>query len=236
MRRIKDLIFSDLHLPQHDFRLIVPVIKTHSFKRLILLGDVFCSFNAFTFRNYSVSFIKRSQLEFFGYLSRLYRERPELLEIIIIRGNHDWLLGNYTDLPEGIIVADDLTVNRDGKIYHYTHGDEFKRLTVNRGFVCTLTSQINPLLRWVDKEQKLRHRANHWYIKVKHPSRKLIKRAYPFVRKRGIDYFFFGHTHDPLKLRVGKTVFINTGSLDNGHIPYGVVRRDGIPDLRFYAK
>src|SRR5919109_4850714 len=91
------VILSDLHLGSEVCRAkeALEMLKGTSFKRLILLGDIFCDLN---FRR-----LKKEHWQFLSYIRKLSNPK-RAVEVIWVEGNHDYGLSEVMSHLVGIKV------------------------------------------------------------------------------------------------------------------------------------
>src|SRR5438105_3064710 len=91
------VILSDLHLGSEVSRAhaALRMLKAISFRRLILLGDIFCDLN---FRR-----LKKEHWHFLGYIRRLSNPKRDI-EVVWVEGNHDQGLSEVMSHLVGIEV------------------------------------------------------------------------------------------------------------------------------------
>ena len=91
------IILSDLHLGSEVSRAksALRLLKSASFNRLILLGDIFSDLN---FRR-----LKKEHWQFLGYIRKLSNPKREI-EVVWVEGNHDHGLSQVMSHLVGIRV------------------------------------------------------------------------------------------------------------------------------------
>src|SRR5262252_3289178 len=79
---VDTLILSDLHLGSEVSRArdALRLLKASHFRRLILLGDIFCDLN---FRR-----LKKEHWQFLSYIRKLSNPKRKI-EVVWVEGNHD---------------------------------------------------------------------------------------------------------------------------------------------------
>src|SRR5246127_4095499 len=94
------VILSDLHLGSEVSRAnaALRTLKAISFRRLILLGDIFCDLN---FRR-----LKKEHWQFLGYIRKLSNPKRQI-EVVWVEGNHDHGLSDVMSHLVGIRVYDE---------------------------------------------------------------------------------------------------------------------------------
>src|SRR5437899_11446463 len=91
------IIVSDLHLGSEVSRApaALKMLKSASFNRLILLGDIFSDLN---FRR-----LKKEHWQFLGHIRKLSNPKREV-EVVWVEGNHDWGLTEVMSHLVGVRV------------------------------------------------------------------------------------------------------------------------------------
>src|SRR5438874_13071831 len=101
------VILSDLHLGSEVSRAkaALDMLKSISFGRLILLGDIFCDLN---FRR-----LKKEHWQFLGYIRKLSNPKRGV-EVIWVEGNHDQGLTDVMSHLVGIEVYQEYSWEYNG--------------------------------------------------------------------------------------------------------------------------
>ena len=92
------IIISDLHLGSEVSRApaALRMLKSASFNRLILLGDIFCDLN--------FGRLKKEHWKFLSYIRKLSNPKREI-EVVWVEGNHDHGLSQVMSHLVGICVG-----------------------------------------------------------------------------------------------------------------------------------
>src|SRR5690242_21837362 len=96
-REIDALIISDVHLGSEISRArdALRLLKSTSFRRLILLGDIFCDLN---FRR-----LKKQHWQFLSHIRKLSNPKRQV-EVVWVEGNHDQGLSEVMSHLVGVKV------------------------------------------------------------------------------------------------------------------------------------
>jgi UDP-2,3-diacylglucosamine pyrophosphatase LpxH len=201
---VDTFLFSDLHLGSDVSRSkeLLEVLQSYSFKRLILLGDIFDDLN---FKR-----LRRDHWEMLSWLRKL-SDPDRNVEIVWILGNHDVLLENISHFI-GIQLCDKYAWEHRGKRFLAIHGHQFDRFLEEN----VVVSEIATILYlWV---QKLDTRRQRFSRLLKRLSKKWLRlshqvavRAARYGRMQGADYVFCGHTHHAACLQLEGVSYFNTG-------------------------
>jgi len=118
------VILSDLHLGSEVSRAnaALRMLKAISFRRLILLGDIFCDLN---FRR-----LKKEHWQFLGYIRKLSNPRRNI-EVVWVEGNHDQGLSEVMSHLVGVEVFQEYSWEFCGRSHLAIHGHQFDRFVVN---------------------------------------------------------------------------------------------------------
>src|SRR6201993_1193971 len=122
------IILSDLHLGSEVSRAsdALRMLKSASFNRLILLGDIFSDLN---FRR-----LKKEHWQFLSYIRKLSNPKRNI-EVVWVEGNHDLGLSDLMSHLVGIPVYQQYMWEYRGSRYLAIHGHQFDRFVVNNFLV-----------------------------------------------------------------------------------------------------
>src|SRR5579864_5510880 len=118
------LIVSDLHLGSEISRAkdALDLLHSVSFKRLILLGDIFSDLN---FRR-----LTKDHWRFLGYIRKLSNPKRGI-QVVWVEGNHDHGLSELMSHLVGIPVYRQFVWEFDHQRHLAIHGHQFDRFVVN---------------------------------------------------------------------------------------------------------
>ena len=201
-KKTHTLIISDLHLgsPVSQPKKALKLIKSYSFRKLILLGDVFDNMN---FDN-----LDRDAWVFLNYIGKISKD----IKVRWVVGNHD----------EGLVnIFGTLFDARTYQIYSWTynhkkylaiHGHQYDRFLVDNVFLSYLATKIYDFIQRIDgKDKKISHflkRKSKGWLRL---SDKVARSALLFAKKQGADYVFCGHTHRALEKKSHNIHYFNSG-------------------------
>ena len=199
---IDTVIVSDVHLGSHVSRAkdLMKILQKLSFRRLILLGDIFDHMN---FQR-----LAAEHWDFLGYLERLSHSD---VETVWIQGNHDERLEKISKLF-GVVVREQYEWELGGKRYLAIHGHQFDHFLRDNPLICDIATWIYDFAQSVDTKQR---RVSRFVKKLSkkwlHVSHQVAARAANYAHSVGADYVFCGHTHHALSLEINNVGYFNSG-------------------------
>lgn len=205
---VHTLIISDVHLgtPLSRARNLVTFLTGTSFKRLILLGDIFddCNFTKLT----------KDHWDLINYIVGLQSEQGK--EIIWIRGNHDGQMSRTISELLGVTIAESFSWRFGGKKYLAIHGDQFDRFPLSNSLFNKFVSLIYVGISYSGLGQsRIMSVFKSFRTTWMRFSKLVAERAAVHAFKEDVDIIFCGHTHVPYKKvfqKNGKSViYYNTG-------------------------
>ena len=216
------LILSDVHLGAEvsRARAASEMLKENSFRRLILLGDIFADLN--------FGRLKKEHWKFLGTIRKLSNPKREV-EVVWVEGNHDLGLTNVMSHLVGVKVFQEYEWTYAGLRHVAIHGHQFDGFAVNSVslsnfgtwfylLVQKLDLRGNPLSRMID-------RLNTRWLRM---SAKVAAGALSYARQHKIDRIFCGHTHDAMQVREDGVEYYNSGGWIDSRLTYITVDADGV--------
>src|SRR5919198_1623670 len=216
------VILSDLHLGSEVSRAkaAVQALKAISFRRLILLGDIFCDLN---FRR-----LKKEHWHFLSYIRKLSNPK-RAVEVIWVEGNHDYGLSEVMSHLVGIKVYQEYEWNYRGIRHLAIHGHQFDRFLVNNRVLSNFLTAFHHALQKVSFGQKrivgFLERFDTVWLRL---SAKVAAGALAHGRARSVQRVFCGHTHEALQRSSGGIEYFNTGSWTQENPTYITVGEEGV--------
>lgn len=216
------LILSDLHLGSETSRArdALEVLQTHTFRRLVLLGDVFSDLN---FRR-----LTSEHWQFLSYVRKLSNPKRRT-EVVWVEGNHDHGLANGMSHLVGVPVYRRYVWEHQGKRNLAIHGHQFDR------FVCRnlLLSRVGEQLYYqVQKYDSPSKRFSRFLDRINtrwlHLSDKVARGAIAYARQGDCDRVFCGHTHEALAMVRDGVEYYNTGSWVDARATYITLGNQGV--------
>lgn len=145
-KKLNTIWLSDIHLgnPNCQYEKLYDYLKSleqgdgyYKVKKMYLVGDII----DMTGFNHRIFWSKHRMI-----IKKLFRMADKGVDIVYIRGNHDYYLSEefLKDSPEGVafngitIKYNDIHVGADGKRYFILHGDEFDGLVRMYPIIYTL--------------------------------------------------------------------------------------------------
>ena len=201
-KKTHTLIISDLHLGTgvSQPKKVLELLKSYSFHKLILLGDIFDSLNFHK--------IPENSLELISYIGKIAEEK----KVRWVVGNHDQELADIFAPLMKVRVYEVYEWQMAEKKYLAIHGHQFDRFLVDDVFLSYLATKIYNFVQKFDSEKKtlshyLKRKSKGW-LRL---SGKVARSALRFGEKHGADYVFCGHTHKALEKSMGGIKYYNSG-------------------------
>jgi UDP-2,3-diacylglucosamine pyrophosphatase LpxH len=218
-KKTHTLIISDLHLGTgvSQPEKVLELLRSYSFRKLILLGDVFDSLD---FRN-----IPKNSLELISYIGNIAKEK----KVRWIIGNHDEGLSSVFGPLMNAKIYDVYEWQYEDKKYLAIHGYQFDRFLINNAFLSYAASWIYNFIQKFDNENKSVSR----YLKSKSKgwlrlSEKVARGAIRYGKKNGADHVFCGHTHKALEKKGNGTSYYNSGCWTDNPCTYITINEKDI--------
>lgn len=224
---VDTLLVSDIHLGSavsraHD---LLAELKKHSFRRLILLGDVFDNLNFKRLRD--------DHWELLSYIRDL--TEPEVgVEVVWILGNHDAPLENFSPFI-GAEGTAEFTWEHAGKKYLAIHGHQFDSfLRRNKVFSTVAAYMFLTVQRFGGSNQRfprfLKKLSKGW-LRL---SKQVGHKAMAYAHTKNATVVFCGHTHKTIQFVSGPIRYFNTGSSTDIPASYITIAEDGIITTHTY--
>jgi len=216
------LILSDLHLGSELSRArdARHMLQQASFRRLILLGDIFSDLN---FRRLS-----KEHWKFLGCIRKLSNPKRGI-EVVWVEGNHDQGLTNIMSHLVGVRVYQEYTWVFDGLRHLAIHGHQFDRFVLNNFLFSNVVSMLHLHMQKMDFERKrisrFVDRFNTRWLRL---SSKVALGALAHARLRNADRIFCGHTHVALEREHEGIAYYNTGGWTDSCPTYITVDSEGV--------
>jgi UDP-2,3-diacylglucosamine pyrophosphatase LpxH len=216
------VILSDLHLGSEvsRARAALQTLKAISFRRLILLGDIFCDLN---FRR-----LKKEHWQFLSYIRKLSNPKRSV-EIVWVEGNHDYGLSEVMSHLVGIRVYHEYEWHYRGIRHVAIHGHQFDRFLVNNRVLSSFFTACHEKLQKVSFGQKrivgFLERFDTVWLRM---SSKVTIGALAHARERNAQRIFCGHTHEALHAAHEGIEYFNTGSWTQANATYITIDEQGV--------
>ncbi len=217
------LILSDLHLgaAMSRAREALEVLQKKSYRRLILLGDIFADLN--------FGRLKKEHWKFLGYIRKLSNPKRKV-EVVWVEGNHDHGLAEIMSHLVGVKVYQEYRWDYQGQRHIAIHGHQFDDFSVSNVrlsyWVGTLLymqlqkldSKNKALTRFLD-------RLNTRWLRL---SSKVAAGALAHARHHKAARIFCGHTHAALHKQEDGAEYYNCGAWIDERPTYITVAEDGV--------
>jgi UDP-2,3-diacylglucosamine pyrophosphatase LpxH len=216
------IILSDLHLGSEVSRAsdAVRMLKSASFNRLILLGDIFSDLN---FRR-----LKKEHWQFLGYIRKLSNPKREI-EVVWVEGNHDHGLSDVMSHLVGIRVYDEYVWEYCGIKHLAIHGHQFDRFVTRNRLVSTFLSGVHLGLQKISwGKRRMMNFLERFDSKWLRLSAKVAAGALANAKSKCAGRVFCGHTHEALTLQRDGIEYYNTGSWTQDSATYVTIDQQGV--------
>ena len=199
------LIISDLHLGSlvskaEDAR---RMLESKTFRRLILLGDIFCDLN---FRR-----LKSEHWELLSYIRKLSNPKRKV-EVVWVEGNHDRGLSEVMSHLVGIKVYQEYRWTYAGTRYLAIHGHQYDSFLVRNAALSAAGEWVYLQFQKLDSKSKLisrfLDRQNTRWGRLSH---KVASGALAYAKLRGAGVVFCGHTHLSMQAERKGIRYFNSG-------------------------
>ena len=220
MPRVRTIFLSDIHLGTRACQAerLVDFLRAHTADRLYLLGDIvdFWAMKRGIYWDSAQNTV----------VQKLLRRARHGEKIVLIPGNHDESLRDYSDTEFGEIqIAEEaIHITADGRRMLLVHGDAFDQVTRHYRWVALLGDmaynqlvRANRLLFWMRKKLG---RTGYWSLAGF--AKRRVKKALEFVfafeasvvrhaKSRGLDGIICGHIHCAAIKEIDGMIYINCG-------------------------
>lgn len=223
---VDTLIVSDIHLGSEVSRSkrLLAVLRSYSYKRLILNGDVFDDLN---FKRLS-----KDDWKVLSFLRKMSNPRRRI-DVVWVIGNHDGGVAEILSHLLGVPVHEEYAFTVAERQHLAIHGHQFDKWITKHVVVTAIASAMYLFIQKVDPQ----HRVSRW---VKRSSKKWLRLS----DKVGADAVqhakhrwnacavFCGHTHQPVVKEIDGVVYVNSGSWTDKPSQYVTIGHDGTIHLR----
>jgi UDP-2,3-diacylglucosamine pyrophosphatase LpxH len=216
------IILSDLHLGSEVSRAsdAIRMLKSASFNRLILLGDIFSDLN---FRR-----LKKERWQFLGYIRKLSNPKREI-EVVWVEGNHDHGLSDVMSHLVGIRVYDEYAWEYCGVKHLAIHGHQFDRFVSRNRVLSTFLASIHlGLQKFAFGRKRMIGFLEHFDTAWLRLSSKVAGGALAYGKTKNVERVFCGHTHEALNISRDGVEYYNTGSWTQDSATYVAIDNRGV--------
>jgi UDP-2,3-diacylglucosamine pyrophosphatase LpxH len=216
------IILSDVHLGSEVSRAsaALRMLKSASFNRLILLGDIFSDLN---FRR-----LKKEHWQFLGYIRKLSNPKRDI-EIVWVEGNHDRGLSDVMSHLVGIRVYQEYTWEYCGLRHLAIHGHQFDRFVSRNRVISSFLSGVHlAMQKFAFGKRRIIGFLERFDTRWLRLSTKVARGAVAHGRFKGAQRIFCGHTHQALSLERDGIEYYNTGSWTQESATYVAIDDQGV--------
>jgi UDP-2,3-diacylglucosamine pyrophosphatase LpxH len=182
------VILSDLHLGSEISRASDAIDLLHSlrFRRLILLGDIFCDLN---FRR-----LKKEHWHFLSHIRKLSNPKRGV-EVVWVEGNHDYGLVDVMSHLVGVPAYREYIWESGGKRHLAIHGHQFDNFIIkNHLFMNGIANQLYLFIQKLSAKGKWVARVlDNLNTRWQRLTPKVAEGAIAYARSRGAAYVYCGH-------------------------------------------
>jgi UDP-2,3-diacylglucosamine pyrophosphatase LpxH len=204
------VILSDLHLGSEIARAneALDLLSSLRFRRLILLGDIFCDLN---FRR-----LNEDHWQFLSCIRKL--SSPDRgVKAIWVEGNHDCGLTKVMSHLVGLPVFKEYVWESAGVRNLAIHGHQFDSFILkNHALIGGLANSFYLSIQKLNsKGQAIARFVDRLNTQWQRLTTKVAKGALDYARSRGVTRVFCGHTHQAGILANNGVTYYNTGAWTN---------------------
>jgi UDP-2,3-diacylglucosamine pyrophosphatase LpxH len=207
------LIISDLHLGSEVSRArdACQMLSAAMFRRLILLGDIFCDLN--------FGRLKKQHWHFLSMIRKLSSPKRDV-EVVWVEGNHDRGLSDVMSHLVGVPVFQEYEWTFAGRRFIAIHGHQFDRFLVRNAVLSRLGEWTFLHMQRIDSKRKVLSRfldrQNSRWLRL---SPKVAAGAIALAKHRRADVVFCGHTHEPCCIEKDGISYYNSGCWTTSRLP-----------------
>jgi UDP-2,3-diacylglucosamine pyrophosphatase LpxH len=213
------IIISDIHLGSSvaQPRKVLKILQEYSFRKLILLGDVFESLN---FKNLS-----QDGWELLQYIGKLSKTK----KIRWVEGNHDKGLSSIVSALVGAKIKKVYQWQYKKEKYLAIHGHQFDRFLIDNVIISYISTILYNILQKIDFKDKrmsrfVKRKSKGW-LRI---SEKIFKSAVLYGKLKGVKYVFCGHTHKAMKKKRYGIKYYNSGCWTDTPCAYITIDEKGV--------
>jgi UDP-2,3-diacylglucosamine pyrophosphatase LpxH len=204
------LILSDLHLGSETSRAreALRLLRSLRFRRLILLGDIFCDLN---FRR-----LRKEHWRFLSHIRKLSNPKRNV-QVIWVEGNHDRGLVEVMSHLVGVPVYREYVWEEAGIRHLALHGDQFDGFITTHGPVASsIITSIYLAFQKLDRGSKQFSRMlDRWNTQWQRLTPDVANGAMRYAESRNAARVYCGHTHEPLQVSQNGIQYYNAGAWTN---------------------
>jgi UDP-2,3-diacylglucosamine pyrophosphatase LpxH len=216
------LILSDVHLGAETSRArdATNVLRENSFRRLILLGDIFADLN--------FGRLTKEHWKFLGFIRKLSNPKRNI-EVVWVEGNHDQGLTDVMSHLVGVKVYQEYAWEYAGLRHLAIHGHQFDGFAVNSLKLSHLGTLLYLQIQKLDFKGKpvarLIDRLNTRWLRM---SAKVASGALSHARMHDANRIFCGHTHEAMHQQDDGIHYYNSGGWVDSKPAYLTIGEEGV--------
>jgi UDP-2,3-diacylglucosamine pyrophosphatase LpxH len=221
-KRFDTVIVSDLHLGSEVSRArdALEFLRSVTFRRLILLGDIFADLD--------FSRLTKEHWKFLGHIRKLSNPKHNV-EVVWVEGNHDHGLTEVMSHLVGVPVYQQYEWTYAGKKHLAIHGHQFDSFAIKNFKLTRLGQLIFLWLQKIDSKNKnfarYLDRLNTRWLRL---SAQVARGALSYAKQGKAERIFCGHTHVPLAIQRDGVEYYNSGAWVDLRCSYIAVDRAGV--------
>jgi len=215
------VILSDLHLGSETSRAreALDLLRSLSFRRLILLGDIFCDLN---FRR-----LTKEHWHFLSYIRKLSNPKRGV-EVIWVEGNHDTGLTNVMSHLVGVPVYQEYMWYAAGERHLAIHGHQFDKFIARNPLMSELATRFYLVFQKLDRRRYFSRLLDRLNTRWQRLTPIVARGALDYAEARGATKVYCGHTHEPIAITWNGIHYYNTGCWTNGRPTYVAISGEEI--------
>jgi UDP-2,3-diacylglucosamine pyrophosphatase LpxH len=216
------LLLSDVHLGSDISRArdALAVLESCTYRRLILLGDIFSDLN-----------FGRLNGDHWMFLSQIRKlsNRKRKIEVVWVEGNHDHGLSKVMSHLVGIPVYQRYVWEYQGKRHLAIHGHQFDGFVLKNKLISRFGELLYARIQKLDGRSKTfsryLDRLNTRWLRLES---KVAAGALAYAKSGHIDRIFCGHTHTSAQIERDGIAYYNTGCWIDSRPTYITIGEEGV--------
>ncbi|HWR16868.1 MAG TPA: UDP-2,3-diacylglucosamine diphosphatase [Terriglobales bacterium] len=220
---VDTLLISDLHLGSEVSRArdALDLIQSLTYRRLILLGDIFSDLN---FRR-----LNGDHWKFLSCIRKLSNPKRKV-EVIWVEGNHDFGLSNVMSHLVGVPVYQRFVWEYSQKRHLAIHGHQFDTFIKRNPYLVRFGEFFyHDVIQKLDRPSKCVSRfVDRLNTRFSRMSPRIMSGALAYAKAGNINRVFCGHTHVAVQAHVDGIAYYNTGSWIDARATYVTVGEEGV--------
>jgi UDP-2,3-diacylglucosamine pyrophosphatase LpxH len=224
---LNTLILSDVHLGSEVSRAreAAELLANMSFRRLVLLGDIFSDLN-----------FRRLTSDHWKFLSRIRKlSNPKRkVEVVWVEGNHDQGLSQIMSHLVGVPVYQRYVWEFEGKRHLAVHGHQFDPFCRQNQLLSRCGERIFSAVQKLDGNSKrisrFIDRVNTRWLRMES---RVAEGAFLYARAGRVDRIFCGHTHVATHQNRHGVDYYNSGSWIDANPAFLTIDEQGVQICKY---